>query len=304
VRRVPFALAVLVVALPSRALADDLDLAREEFRSGAALANDAQWGAALAAYERSAKLRPHPWTTYNIAVCERALGFYVRAKATFARALAERSSEADLPETTIAEIARLRTEIDALVAIAEVAVSPPGARVAIDGRVIDLVGASAHVELDPGAHVFVASREGFATAVRNETLRPGERRRIELVITRLPATLSIAADRPRAIVSIDGLDVGPAPVTVQREPGVHQIVVRRPGFVAYSLTTTLAAGERFAVTAKLREETPSLLSRWWFWTAASVVVTGAAVTTWALTRPEPERPPLDGGGLGWAVRAP
>jgi hypothetical protein len=72
----------------------------------------------------------------------------------------------------------------------------------------------------------------------------------------------------------------------------------------YETTADIAPRQRADLVATLREERPSLLSRWWFWTAAAAVVTGAAVTTYAVTRPEPQRPPLDGGGLGWTVPAP
>jgi hypothetical protein len=39
--------------------------------------------------------------------------------------------------------------------------------------------------------------------------------------------------------------------------------------------------------------TPSLLSRWWFWTVAGVVVAGAGATGWIVTHP-----PLPQGNLG------
>ena len=66
----------------------------------------------------------------------------------------------------------------------------------------------------------------------------------------------------------------------------------------------LALAQARAWCATLKLHKPSIVTRWWFWTAAAAVVAGATITTYALTRPAPERPPLDGGGLGWAVRVP
>lgn len=63
-------------------------------------------------------------------------------------------------------------------------------------------------------------------------------------------------------------------------------------------------GQSLNVSATLREDKPALTQRWWFWTGVGVVVAGAAITTYALTRPDPERPAINGGGLGWAVRSP
>ena len=318
------AFAFLAIAAPARG--DDVQDARDLFRKGSDLARDTQWGAALAAFEQSAKLRPHPQTTYNIGVCERALGQYVRARRTFTRAIEQRGKEGELPDSAAADIEKFQEEIAKLVATLDISLAPADARVAVDGQPLEPAGkegempvvlagtatgaaraapaSTFRVVLDPGHHVFVLSREGFSDAVHAEDVRPGDKRAITLALDRLPATLHVSADKSSAIVMVDDLDVGVAPVTVLRPAGKHRVVVRKPGFLAYETEATVSPGQRADLVATLREEKPSLLSRWWFWTAAGVVVAGAAITTYALTRPDPERPPLDGGGLGWTVRAP
>ena len=106
------------------------------------------------------------------------------------------------------------------------------------------------------------------------------------------------------IVKGYALAIGVAPVELSRPAGKYHVFVRRPGFIPYEVDAALQPGQKTELRAKLEPEKPSLLSRWWFWTAAGVVLAGAAVTTYAITRPEPERPPIDGGGLGWAARVP
>ena len=305
----------------------EVEQARADFVQGAALARDAQWGAALASFARSARLRPHAWTTYNLAVCERALGKYVVARRSFERALAQRTAEADLPEPIVVDTRRFLVEIGQIVATLDVTLEPADASLAVDGQPLEAIpaddgrptliagtlpagpgtrppAASFRLLLDPGAHVFIITREGFASAAHAEIVRPGERRALSLAVDRMPATLSIAASEPSAVVSVDRLDVGTAPVTLQRPAGVHHILVRKPGFDAYEIDTTVAAGERAELAAALKPHRASVLTHWWFWTAASAVLAGAAITTYAVTRPTPRRPPLDGGGLGWAVRVP
>lgn len=320
----PLAVGLAFAAHAHAAWCDDgVDEARAAFARGAELAKDAQWGAALASFERSAKLHPHAWTTYNIAVCERALGQYVRARRMFARALDERRPDADLPEATVADIQRFEAEIDQLVADLDVTLDPADASMAIDGSPLEAAPGGAlfagtlpagpgkpppaahfHVVLDPGTHVLTIARQGYSTALQTETLRPGEHKSVRLVAARIPATLRIDATTPGAVVAIDGLDVGTTPLALERPGGVHHVVVRKPGFDPYAIDVRLAAGEQQDLRAKLKVHEPSLLTRWWFWGATVAVVGGAAVATYALTRPAPERPPVDGGGLGWAVRVP
>src|SRR5438477_204503 len=82
--------AALIAALMFRPAAADEEAvseARQRFVEGADLVKRAQWAEALAAFERSDRLRPHAVTRYNIGACERALGRYARARASFERAL-------------------------------------------------------------------------------------------------------------------------------------------------------------------------------------------------------------------------
>jgi hypothetical protein len=321
---------LLLITTSSIALADE-EQAREAFRQGAGLARDAQWAAALSAFDRSYKLHPSAGTTFNIGVCERALGQYVRARRTLQRALDEKKTDADLPDAQVQDIKRFLSEIDRLIGTIDVTLSPADALVTVDGAPLEasssvggssssyLAGTSAagpgkpvaassghfKVDVDPGAHVFVIARAGYADAVKSITVRPGEKTaKLDLNVERLPALLTVSADRPESAVSINALDVGLAPVDLTRPAGKYHVVVRRPGFLPYEVDTKLESGQKTELRAKLEREKPSLLTQWWFWTAAGVVVVGAAVTTYAVTRPDPERPPLDGGSLGWTARAP
>src|SRR5260370_38383552 len=74
--------------------------ARKLFVDGAELVKRAQWSEALAAFEQSARLRPHAITTYNIGACHRAMGRYPRARGAFGRPLAEsNAANNQLPES-------------------------------------------------------------------------------------------------------------------------------------------------------------------------------------------------------------
>ena len=335
-RRRLAALLVLVafaIAGEARARADEGDpkVARDEFLRGASLVKDADWAGALAAFERAARLKAHPVTTFNIGACLRAMGQYTRARKAFATALDEngRTPGAELTAGLAEETRRYVTELDRLLATLDLVITPDEAQIAIDGRPLEPAPAAQarggttliagtlppgaakpapkgrfRVVVDPGTHVITLSRPGFADAVDKETLLPGATLEKKLELDRLPAQIRVTSNFVGAQVLVNEADVGLTPVEINRPAGKYHVVVKKPGFLVFDTNANADPGQNVNVTATLREDKPALTQRWWFWTGVSVLVVGAAVTTYALTRPDPERPALNGGGLGWSVRSP
>ena len=114
--------------------------------------------------------------------------------------------------------------------------------------------------------------------------------------------MRITSSERGAIVHVDRADVGPTPAVVLRPPGSYKVVVDKDGFLPYEAAVTVKAGEEVKLDAAMVVDEPSILERWWFWTGAAVIVAGGVVLTYALTRPEPEPPPFDGGSTGWVVQ--
>jgi hypothetical protein len=303
--------------------------ARAEFVAGAELAQGMRWGDALARFERSAQLHPHAGTTYNIGVCLRALGQFTRAEQAFRRALAEHAQgdQSALPPHMVRDTQGFLDEIGSLLARVDVVLEPASARIAFDGRPLTSTGSDGGqpvltaglaapgrgtrppgsrfvIVSDPGSHVLLISRKGYADVVRRLDLAPGSRSRIELVLHRLPGELEVSAKPAGAVVSVDGLDVGVAPVSLTRPAGRHRVVVRKPDFVTYSTLATLRSGELVRLDAELEREPVALTERWWFWAGIGAAVIGIGVGTYYATRPDPERPAVSGGSLGWAVEVP
>ncbi len=299
--------------------------ARAEFTRGAELVQKGAWSEALAAFERSAGIRPHPVTTFNQGVCLRAIGQYVRARRTLKGALAEDSAAGggQLPLDLRTQADAFIAEIDQLLVKLSVQVSPEGASLAVDGRPLErapdesalLAGTLApgagrpvpkgrfDVLVEPGTHVFMVTRKGFGTASVKKTYSPGQSDRLDLELALLPARLNISADVPDSVVTLNDLDVGTAPVKVERKGGKYRVLVRKPGYVPYEARVDAKPGDDVNIMGKMRPEEPSLLGRWWFWAIAGTVVAGATVGTYYATRPDPERTPPNGGTLGWVVDA-
>ncbi|HEY8073238.1 MAG TPA: PEGA domain-containing protein, partial [Labilithrix sp.] len=285
-----------------------------------------RWGEALAAFERAAEKKPHAITTFNIAQCERAMGQYTRARRDFVRAIDqdENANGEQLPESSRVEARGLASEMDRILARASVRLEPAEAAIAVDGRPLDKDGesfvagtlppgpgaspqlGSFVVVLNPGAHVFTVSRQGYQDVVLNRTFAPAATEKIDLLLDRLPATIHLTSNLTDAIVKVNDADVGNPPVEVSRNAGRYRVTVARKGWVTYETDVAMRPGERIEIAATMHEEKRALTQTWWFWTAVGVVVVGAAAGTYALTRSDstPQRPPTDGGGLGWSLKVP
>ncbi len=300
-------------------------LARKEFLEGAALVRAERWGEALAAFERATKLKPHAVTTFNIAQCERAMGQYTRARAALLAAIARSDASGELPPSVADEARGLVSELDRVLPKINVLLRPSDAAIAIDGRPLERVsettfiagslapapGTSPNVEsfqiiANPGPHFITVSRQGYQDVILNKTFAPGSTSTLDLGLDRLPASIHITSNVNDAIVRVNGADVGNPPVDLSRVAGRYHVVVTRRDFVTYEADVTVRPGEHSELFANMRRESKALTSRWWFWTAAGVLVAGAATGTYFLTRsdPQPQRAPTDGGGLGWSLRVP
>ena len=313
---------------PAPAATDDVTAqARAAFLQGTDLVHRAQWAEALSSFEKAARLKPHAIVTYNIGACERAMGQYTRARASFITALSQNTQAGgeQLSSSLAAEAGGFVHEIDGLLARAEVDLQPQTASIAVDGRPLEIAGEENGVPLafagtrppgaaeaapggsfvlvlDPGAHIVVLSRPGYAEAVVSHTFAPGSRDPLKLLLDTLPATIHISANQPGAVVSIDGTDVGTAPTDVSRHEGTYQVTIKKHGFVTYDARVPVKPGANVDIVARLEEDNPPISAKWWFLTGAGVLLGGAALTTYFATRPTPDRPAPNGGSLGWAVQ--
>ncbi|MBX3216992.1 MAG: PEGA domain-containing protein, partial [Labilithrix sp.] len=303
-------LALVALARSAHAVEPDEDptaLARVEYARGNDLARAMQWGEALGAFEASLRVRPHALTLYNVGVCERVLGRATRARQSFRQALARAEADpSELAPSLREEAAGFVAEYGRVLARVPVKLSPSSAGLAVDGRplrerregdrfVLE-AGLEApgigqpppseafDLELDPGTHVITVSRSGYRDVVVTRDFAGGRGPTLLLVLARLPATLHVSASQPNALVRVGPIDVGLAPVDVVRPPGSYRVVVSREGYTTFVNDVTLAPGAETALRAELAVERVPLTKRWWFWSAAAVVLAGAAVATYAITR--------------------
>jgi hypothetical protein len=311
------------VLLASGARADGAtpdDDARAAFKEGAALIDQAEWASAIGAFERSFAAKPHALTLYNIGVCQRFLGRYTLARETLRAALRRDESAHELAAFFADQARAYLAEIDGKLAHLRLVLDPPGTRVAVDGRPLAPIAGrddafvagvadagepkslgrrAFEVVLDPRPTVLTFSLPGYDTIEVRRDPKPGSTEEVPVSMSEQPARIRVASNVPRAVVRVDGVDVGLAPVTVTRPPGVRLVSVSTKGYVPFESKLTLKPGQTFPLDARLAPEKQPLTKKWWFWTVAAAVVAGAGLTTYFVVRPAPERPAPDAGGLGW-----
>lgn len=299
--------------------------AREEYTRGNELGKKEEWAEALAAFQRSYALRPHPTTRYNIATCLRVLGEYTAARALFEDVLRPGSVE-KMPAVLVENARGFRDELDRIIAHVVLTIYPPEAEIVIDGKPLEptalrgeggmpilIAGtlpsgrgsappaATCEVLVNPGTHVIILSRKGHKDIARTERFNTGARMNLRLDLERLPAVLHITANVDSPIVTVNGVDVGQAPIDISRVPGRYRVVVSKEGYVAHEAVFSVEAGEVPKLDAALVPETVPITKRWWFWAGALAIVAGGVAITYAATRPEPQPPEYQRGNTGWLV---
>ena len=152
--------------------------------------------------------------------------------------------------TTVEATLRIAPELGSLRVIASV----PGAIVSLDGLDIG-VAPAAKAGLEPGEHVVMARAAGYEPVQQTVTVIAGRERVVSLRFT-TPSTevprILVRASVPEATVTIDGVDYGNPPITIEpAELGTHSIVVRAPGFSEVRRTCSVGPSRNCDVFAEL-----------------------------------------------------
>ncbi len=122
-------------------------------------------------------------------------------------------------------------------------VTQPAADVTIDGRPYAIREELRPIELLAGQHTLVASRRAYRTVTQPFTVNAGETITLAIALERTIATLILTTEPDGVDVVIDGLPQGStrpgepgaktsASLMVDLDPGVHQLQLKRPCYVA------------------------------------------------------------------------
>lgn len=264
--------------------------AREHFYDASVLYEQGNLEGAIVEFEASYALEPLPVVHFNLAQCLKGLYRYAEAAAQYERYLADSDSvPADRRAAVRATIAELRS----LIAPITLAIEPAGAEVRVDGRAVGTAPLSAPLELAAGRRVLEVALDGHVS-VRDEIAVVARRPRtirVRLARQETAGTLRVRSMPLHALVRIDGLEVGEAPVERRVTAGGHVIEADADGFELYRTAIQIREQQTLDLLATLeREHSPGITSRWWFWAGISGVTAFAAVlliVLWPTQRLDP-----------------
>ncbi len=214
--------------------------AKPHFDNGVSLYQDGNFAGALAEFEAAYRIKPGASSLQNVALCQKALFRYGEAAVTLQTLLAQHGSELDG-----AGRAKVQTAIDELLSLVgsiRLVVTPPDARVTIDGRLIEAKDGMA--QLNVGEHHIVAEAPGFARASRAVRIAGGQEGvLVELALRPVTGSVSITAKHPRDAIAIDGIARAFGAWQGRLEPGRHYVQIYRPGHTTHEEAFVVAAGD-------------------------------------------------------------
>ncbi|MCC7538439.1 MAG: PEGA domain-containing protein, partial [Deltaproteobacteria bacterium] len=271
-RASPTLAALLVLALSSLATAQQPTAppppaqaaeARRLFERGLELADEERWGEAVESFRQSRALFERPSTVFNLANALFRVGRMTEAIATFDAYLAIANPRRD--RTQIAEANRLRGVAQTSLATLVLDVSPPDARVTIDGQPNAATGARREIAVDPGRHelrVTADDHEPYTTPV---TVSAGARSDLAIRLARVappppdtppppptptPGRLLVRTAVRGASVRASG-EAMTAGEPFELPAGPHDVVVTARGHRRFERTVQIEPGELTTLDVRL-----------------------------------------------------
>ncbi len=205
------------------------DTAKEGFDKGVGMYKQGDYAGALAEFLSAYKAKPFYSLLYNIAQSHAMLDHDAQALYYYVKYLNEGADyiDADRRDLVLQEIERLEDILCQLT----IDVTPDGAFVLVDGK---LIGKSPIAEvqyLDPGEHEILVQAQGWITETRTLVLKREKPTTIAIVLEAAtsPGKIVVQSKAEGSVVLIDGVKVGAAPWKGDLEAGMHVVSLKGPG---------------------------------------------------------------------------
>jgi hypothetical protein len=253
-----------------------------ELKRAADAAFDAKhYEEALALYDQSYGLSPQTAIYYNRGRVFQYLARYPQALDQLEKFKSEAPPEL---RSKVPGFDAVLADVRAKVATVDVRCDVAGARVLIGGADFGTTPLSNTPRVNAGKQEIEVIADGYFP-YRRELGFQGDATttvRAELVSRDKNALLQVKSSLDGTHVYIDDRPIGVAPTETPALAGLHVLSARKDGFDDASTQIVLKAGEKRELTLDPLTK-PSLVTRWWFWSAIGVVAAGAVVSVVAAT---------------------
>jgi len=268
---------VLVAAAPARALAQQESANVAKLKaSGDTAMDNLRYADAFDAYNQAYAVSHDPRFLYNMGRALGALGRYPAAVKQLERF--RRLAPADL-KARVPQLDQLIADFEKHVSTVAIRCNVVGARVLLRQREVGNTPLEDQ-EVDAGPATIEVDADGYEP-MRKQVELPGGGT-VEVAFDLVKATptgiLAIRSTPPATSVLVDGRGLGGTPLETSLLPGSHALLLSRDGYRDLATHAVVERGVRRELDFHL-EKTPSVLTRWWFWTIVGVVVAGAVAGT-------------------------
>lgn len=277
------------VARAADAIAEDEGAALKQ--EGDDLFRSKRYEEALAKYELAYAKTKNAALLYNRA---RALEYMARYPEAL-QSLETFAAEASAPlRAKVPDLGALIEEVRKKTTRLTVVCNVQNARIVLRDRVLGATPLSGPVVVSAGAGTLEVSAEGYFPWSRSLVLPAGGDLPVSVDLSSRASSgmLTVKSSVAGARVSVDGKGAGLAPAELALAAGPHEVVVTAEDRDRAVSRIVLAPGERREIVSN--PESRPLTAKWWFWAGVGVVVTGAAIGTYAALTTEKDGTKGDG----------
>jgi PEGA domain len=272
--------------------------ARDDYVSGRELYATGDYAGALLRFESAYRSSADPRLLWNAAVCQKAMGHYVRAVA-LVRRYVDSASHLVTPEAArIAEAFVIAAE--ALTAHLDVVPNVPDAAVFLDGEPAGPTPLSPAYRIDVGVHDLSVTKSGFSAFTTKVTVTDSTDVHVRAWLSELPRDGRVAVHGRRGdTIAVDGRVVAGETWEGELPSGPHEIRVTAPGWRPFRADVVVEPGQTRTLDVRLDPE-PRVARAGgapaWAWiVGGTVVAAGAATAGYFLFKPaEPSAIPVQG----------
>ncbi len=218
--------------------------ARPHLTSAEKAAKSKDWGTAATEYAAANSIAPSALALEGLAVAQYQQKLPADAYASYDALLKTYGDKLSGAKKAAAE-ARLK-ELATQTGSLSIRVSEPEAGVSIDGKAVGKSPILGLVRVSIGMHRLLVSKEGYVPVEQQPNVAANATLVVDAQLAREAKTghVSVKEKGGQPLrVTLDGVDVGPAPWEADLEPGPHDIAGRSPTAAAAPLTIEIVKGK-------------------------------------------------------------